>query len=244
MLLPSQPELPPKSMSTLNSLTVKRMQLSGELSSHCISDHHGCYDLARAKDFLRSYACLFYELLKKDYSERIATYNWEQEIADEAIQITLKVWSSFEVSPHATTWVETLDSAIVQHVGRPLRALGASIQLLPPSAYAAAQSPLLAMIAERGAAQNLGSAAGTPARPAPNQSEAERRANLLAAYKKVAGNPSNRKIYEAHNSGIHKPEFYQWVNGLLSAKSVTTQRFEAFLKAGRKPIPRKPTMGD
>lgn len=143
-------------MSTLNSLTVKRIQLSGELSSHCISDHHGCYDLARAKDFLRSYVCLFYELLKKDYSEKITIWDWEQQIAEEAIQITLKVWSSFEVGPLAPTWVETLRSAVVQHVGHPLRTHGAPVHLPPPSAYAASgidiasASPLLKMVIAAG----------------------------------------------------------------------------------------------
>jgi len=97
------------------------MLLSGELSSHCISDHRGCYDLARAKDFLRSYVCLFYELLKKDYSDKINVWKWEQQIAEEAIEITLKVWSSFDVGPVAAAWVETLLNAVVQHVGQPLR---------------------------------------------------------------------------------------------------------------------------
>jgi len=89
-----------------------------------------------------------------------------------------------------------------------------------------------------------------PAGPSPPQevktesdgSEAARRAILLSEYKAATGNPSNKSIYEASNSGIYKPEFYQWVNGELPDKSRVTKRFEAFLKARRKPIPRKPTM--
>jgi hypothetical protein len=82
---------------------------------------------------------------------------------------------------------------------------------------------------------------GTSTQGASDLSEAERRENLLDEYKKATGNPSNKKIYEAHNSGIHKPEFYRWKNGVLPAHSRTTHKFEAFLKARRKPIPRKPT---
>lgn len=71
--------------------------------------------------------------------------------------------------------------------------------------------------------------------------EIERRAKLLADYKAATGNPPNERIYKSANAGIHKPEFYQWRSGRLSAKSKVTKRFEAFLKAKRRPIPRNPT---
>lgn len=69
----------------------------------------------------------------------------------------------------------------------------------------------------------------------------EQRERLLSEYKAAAGNPSNKRIYEASNSGIHKPEFYQWKRGELPTNSRTTIGFEAFLKAKKRPIPQKPT---
>lgn len=67
------------------------------------------------------------------------------------------------------------------------------------------------------------------------------RAALLAAYKKEAGNPSNRRIYTARNSGIHKPEFYAWIKGTLRPDSSTCQAFERFLREQKPPTPKKPS---
>jgi hypothetical protein len=72
------------------------------------------------------------------------------------------------------------------------------------------------------------------------ENEVERRQQLLASYKSATGNPSNRKIYEAVNSGIHKPEFYHWQKGNLSSDSVTCINFERFLRDKKPPIPRRP----
>ncbi len=73
-----------------------------------------------------------------------------------------------------------------------------------------------------------------------DETEVERRAALLSAYRSATG-AKDYHIYTARNSGIHKPEFYQWRDGRLPAKSKVTKRFESFLKAKRRPIPRKPT---
>ena len=67
-----------------------------------------------------------------------------------------------------------------------------------------------------------------------------RREQLLVAYKAATGNPSNKSLYEAKNSGIHKPEFYSWVSGDLPADSATAINFETFLRLKKPPIPRKP----
>lgn len=69
----------------------------------------------------------------------------------------------------------------------------------------------------------------------------EYRQKLLADYKAVTGDPSNMKLYQARNSGIHKPDFYAWIKGTLPERSKVTKSFEAFLMAKRPPIPRKPT---
>lgn len=70
--------------------------------------------------------------------------------------------------------------------------------------------------------------------------EIERRTRLLAEYKSATGNPSNRAIYTARNSGIHKPEFHRWLRGDLPASSQTLINFERFLRDKKHPIPRKP----
>jgi hypothetical protein len=66
------------------------------------------------------------------------------------------------------------------------------------------------------------------------------RASLLAEYKAATGTTTNSAIYNARNSGIHKPEFYKWRKGELSPNSATTRNFERFLKTQAKPLPRKP----
>jgi hypothetical protein len=63
---------------------------------------------------------------------------------------------------------------------------------------------------------------------------------LLADYKQATGNPSNKQIYEALNSGIHKPDFYTWRKGELSPKSVMSISFERFLRARKPPLPKHP----
>jgi len=74
----------------------------------------------------------------------------------------------------------------------------------------------------------------------PNPSLLERRLNLLNEYKAANKNLPSQRIYEARNSGIHKPEFYEWLNGKLPAASETTLNFERFLREKKPPIPRKP----
>jgi hypothetical protein len=69
--------------------------------------------------------------------------------------------------------------------------------------------------------------------------EKERRARLLAEYKSTTSNPSNKRIYEAKNSGIHKPDFYAWLKGDLSLESAMTINFERFLRLKKPPFPRK-----
>jgi hypothetical protein len=80
-----------------------------------------------------------------------------------------------------------------------------------------------------------------PMEPIPTQStsdDGKRRSKLLEEYKAAAGNPSNRQIYNARNSGIHKPEFYEWIAGRLPSTSETTKNFERFLREKKAPIPR------
>jgi len=71
------------------------------------------------------------------------------------------------------------------------------------------------------------------------QKEIARRERLLTDYKAATG-AKNYHLYNAQNSGIHKPEFYQWVRGKLPAKSKTAKRFEAFLIAKKRPVRKNP----
>lgn len=68
----------------------------------------------------------------------------------------------------------------------------------------------------------------------------EQRKKLLEEYKMATGNPSNKRIFEARNSGIHKPEFYSWLKGELPPESATSIAFERFLQLKKPPIPRNP----
>lgn len=71
------------------------------------------------------------------------------------------------------------------------------------------------------------------------EEEKGRREHLLADYLAAIGNPSRYRIYTARNSGIHKPEFYKWLNGALPRDSETAKNFERFLREKKAPIPRK-----
>jgi hypothetical protein len=70
--------------------------------------------------------------------------------------------------------------------------------------------------------------------------EKKRRRALLDEYRAATGKPSNRRIYQARNSGIHKPQFYEWIKGVLSNESETSKNFERFLREKKPPTPRKP----
>lgn len=67
-------------------------------------------------------------------------------------------------------------------------------------------------------------------------SEVERRRQMLDEYKAATNTHSDRKIYLATNSGIHKPQFYEWRDGRLPATSATTINFERFLSDKKPPI--------
>jgi hypothetical protein len=99
----------------------------------------------------------------------------------------------------------------------------------------------LAEIAEwRGKLLEREAANATEIESEPESKEITRRKNLLAEYKAATSTRSNQRIYQARNSGIHKPEFYQWLNGALPADSTMTVSLERFLLAKKSPIPRKP----
>jgi hypothetical protein len=75
--------------------------------------------------------------------------------------------------------------------------------------------------------------------PRVDSMEIRRREKLLEDYKAATGAPSNMRIYKAAHSGIHKPQFYDWLNGILPSSSETAKNFERFLSAKKLPVPRK-----
>jgi len=235
--LPSELELPPKSLRTLSALETKKAMLTVSLSSYCINDD-GCYNKDGAKDYLRSYCCSIFEQLKEAYSDQIFIWDWEDQIVGEAIRITLECWDNFNnIDPPGSFWRPILREAIAQHLHRPIRQRQQRV-FEPP----ATPSPLLSLIQAQSSRPGPQEAPSQLAPEPPHlQTEVARRETLLSEYKAATG-ASNKKIYEARNSGIYKPEFYQWRDGRLPANSVTAKRFEAFLKAKKRPIPRKPTI--
>jgi hypothetical protein len=66
-----------------------------------------------------------------------------------------------------------------------------------------------------------------------------RRISMLEEYKRATRTTSNRRIYTARNSGIHKPQFHEWLKGSLEETSQTCLNFERFLREKKPPIPRK-----
>jgi hypothetical protein len=123
-------------------------------------------------------------------------------------------------------------------------------QLATPEDFSFFQQAVAHWTAEgyRRISVNTKTDSGTAGQPKPESTkldgiaidEKSRRERLLAEYKAATENPSNRRIYSSRNSGIHKPQFYQWTEGGLPATSATTINFERFLRDKKPPIPRKP----
>jgi hypothetical protein len=242
--------LPPLTPAELSSRDFQEMKLNGELS--------GCWhgedsDVRRALDLLRTYVVVIFEMQLKVYRAH-SSYStlWIPKIMEESISRVARCLRNHS-NDSPSNLLQVLGDTLLYHMRtHPMLVNHADLmRTFPPppllgnqaSGYAASESPLLMYVQEQqmAAAQIPENASGKSTQAAPDLSEAERRANLLAEYKKATGNPSNRKIYMAQNSSIHKPEFYQWKNGNLPANSRATMRFEAFLKSRRKPIPRNPT---
>jgi hypothetical protein len=101
----------------------------------------------------------------------------------------------------------------------------------------------LLQLKQRTTAETVPQPAAVPAEINPGaedpRTRAEQRDRLLAEYR-AAVHCSNKQIYEARNSGIHKPQFYQWVKGQLLPTSATSRNFERFLREKKPPIPKTP----
>ena len=142
------PELPPKSLSVLNVLNNRRTALATELATHCINDGLRCHDLGRAKDLLRTYACLIFDTLITEYRNRVAIRDFEYQIAEEAIEIILACWDSLGVDPPSISWLPVLRKAITQHVGHDLNGSPADGKVHAPVSTRAQDSRQIEMPSE------------------------------------------------------------------------------------------------
>jgi hypothetical protein len=74
-----------------------------------------------AKDLLRSHTCSIFDALKDAYSDKVNIWEWEQEIAEEAIGIVFACWRNFRDLPTQEFSSDALRTDIATHVGHPLR---------------------------------------------------------------------------------------------------------------------------
>jgi hypothetical protein len=110
-------ELPAKSHPLLATLRTQRILLSQDLS-RCIKQWT-CHDPKHAKDYLCAYVCSIFDVLWAYYDLKIDAFDYEVEIANEAVQEVISAWENYNVLP-ATSWTSTLKSAIALHTGRPI----------------------------------------------------------------------------------------------------------------------------
>jgi len=151
-LLASERILPAKTTATQTLLNQKRQRIDEALRP-CRGDY-SWKDEPRAKDVLRTYVCDIYDCLKEAYSYKVNIWEWEKEIAEEAISVTLGCWKHYKLGTHHLLLVEPLRNTITQHVGHELRSgpvQKAFVAPMKPEDYGAfgvdiaSASPLLKM---------------------------------------------------------------------------------------------------
>ena len=159
--------------------------------SACIS-HYECRQPERAKDYLRAYVCSIFDLLWAYYDLKLDVFDYQTEIANEAIRNTLSPWENFNVSKRADSWVETLRTALNQHTGRTIwkpektDTQDSSLTGKQASAYARAaidiaSSPLLMYIEQANRTEEQPSQAGLVPPPSPESIGAQIKAYILEA---------------------------------------------------------------
>lgn len=113
-----------------------------DLENYCINGAGHCYDIPRARDYMRSHACDIYDLLESAYENKINIIEWRDIIATEATDIVLEVWRQMGTLITSDMWGPDVAQALSQHVGRPLN----SIPLIKGiTETSTSDAPLLAM---------------------------------------------------------------------------------------------------
>lgn len=188
--------LPPKSLSTQSTLERERSQLSHAIRTRCMSDY-GCHDMSLAKDLLRSHTCSIFDTLKSFYSNKVSIWEWEHEIAEEAIQIAFACWKNFRDLPVGDFSSDDLRRDIALYIGRPLRSVPLRI---PAPVTPVPESSLLIMAkaAARGAQQkSLPSVAA--------KLKALKRRSRLSAQKIADGISVDLRTVQRHLAGTASP---------------------------------------
>jgi len=244
--------MPPQSLEFHQDLRRLEDQFGKALLS-CIAGY-SLGDPIAAFEYARTYATKFYDKFLNFYSQ-FPGYRQHWQTASEAfaLQRTLHCIDNISILPDffgRESRIAKITKTISDHAQSTATALIEIEKAFVP--YSASKNPLLAMMeAKAEAAHRARAQVWAPVPPQATESQAneasptevaplaERRARMLETYKAKIG-ASNRKIYEARNSGIHKPQFYEWLNGTLPTGSATTKNFERFLREQKAPIPRKP----
>jgi hypothetical protein len=77
--------------------------------------------MPRAKDLLRSHTCSIYDALKDAYGYSVNIWEWEKEIAEEAIDIAYACWTNYRDLTRGDFSRDALRADIATHVGHALR---------------------------------------------------------------------------------------------------------------------------
>lgn len=213
-----------------------RALLSNELDN-CIARYQ-CHDLRLAKDVLRTYTCSIYDTLQREYNGRVAIWQCEEQIADEAIHIVLSCWSNFNVSPPASQWREQLFDTVVQHVGHPLRSIETSTGK-QASAYAragidmASAAPLVHKLDAMAQAKRAGEQQASRPVDKTGTVEPSSRKALFDSYRLIIPGAGIMDICWAAEQ--HYREWARWLKGELKDGSKPDRAFRHVLTSGKDP---------
>ena len=219
--LVSLPILPPIKLDKLRELEEIERELRAVLRQ-CLEIDGNIYNEPKALAYLRSYAIEIFDFYHA-YFKEIEGYKdlWLYPIIVDTV-VKLLSCSALECLQHGF-------NAMDRHKDLLTDTLMAHIKPLANSHLTLPAVPTSQIEMQITSATEIVSAEAV---------ERSRRDQLLADYKSATSSPSNRRIYESRNAGIHKPEFYRWIKGTLPRQSETAQNFERFLREKKQPIPR------
>jgi hypothetical protein len=203
------------------------------------------FDEERAEKLLRAYAIEIFNTISAFYRKKNGFQpEWFPDIVNEAVFRAKTVYSRHR-SYGLSQVVDMMKDTVTEHlrnISTTERGWSELIRAFPTRSTLIEPHPDGSPLLQVAKAQVRQSATPNP-QPEAMPSDGtviDRRAALLSEYIRATG-ANDYQIYNAQNSFIHKPEFYQWKKGKLPEKSKTAKKFEAFLKAKRRPIRKNPT---
>ncbi|HEY2473037.1 MAG TPA: hypothetical protein VGI45_34970 [Terracidiphilus sp.] len=214
--------------------------------------HGDDFDAERAEKLARAYAVEIFNTIHTFYRTKVGyRAEWLPEIVREAVLRVLTVYGD-----HHDQGVSQMGTIAENTVMEHLRTVSTSErgwsefnQAFPARRDVfdplPGDAPLLKMVKEHHARTRRDLTPNpqpeAAAAPVPDDGTViGRRAALLDEYQRTT-RVNDYQIYNALKPPIHKSEFYDWKKGKLPDTSKTTKRFEAFLKAKKKPIRKTPT---